>query len=213
MYSQMIAMADATLAANERLRVEAVTLRVQSQALFVRYRAHRMLDVRGGADEPVPDAAATIRAKLRSGALPLPADPPAKSWVGKGTSRRCEGCDKTITPDEIEYETDLADGRTLRLHADCVAFWHAARAEQITADTAVPEQRLVVIAALLMERPLCSDCLCMKAEIGPAALRECFARMERAVVVNERVERCGACDRSTTVFSLLRRPPGTGLPA
>jgi CheY-like chemotaxis protein len=78
------------------------------------------------------DAAAIIRAKTRSGALPLPADPPAKCWVGKGTSRACDGCDNVIAPDQIEYEVDIAEGRTLRLHADCLALWHAARAEQMT---------------------------------------------------------------------------------
>jgi CheY-like chemotaxis protein len=77
-------------------------------------------------------AAEIIRAKVDSGALPLSADPPAKCWVGKGTSRACDGCDKVVAPDEIEYELDLTDGRTLRLHADCLALWHAARAEQMT---------------------------------------------------------------------------------
>jgi len=81
------------------------------------------------------DAAATIRAKVCSGALPLPADPPAKCWVGKGTSRACDGCDKVIAPDQIEYEVDVTGGRTLRLHADCLALWHAARAEQMTEPT------------------------------------------------------------------------------
>ena len=83
---------------------------------------------------PVNDTtdAELIRAKVRSGTLPLPANPPAKCWVGKGTSRACDGCDKIIAPDEIEYELDLTDGRALRLHVDCLGFWHAARAEQMT---------------------------------------------------------------------------------
>jgi CheY-like chemotaxis protein len=78
-------------------------------------------------------AAEIIRAKVDSGALPIPADPPAKCcWVGKGTGRVCDGCDKVIAPDEIEYEVDIVGGRTLRLHADCLAAWHTARAEQMT---------------------------------------------------------------------------------
>lgn len=88
------------------------------------------------------DAAAIIRAKIRSGALPLPPDPPARSWVGKGTSRQCEACERIITPDEIEYEMDLVDGRTLRLHADCLAVWHTARAERtISADANAADRR------------------------------------------------------------------------
>ena len=78
------------------------------------------------------EAAESIRAKVDSGVLPLPADPPGKCWVGKGTSRACDGCDKVIAPDEIEYELDVADSRTLRLHADCLALWHAVRTEQMT---------------------------------------------------------------------------------
>jgi len=73
-----------------------------------------------------------ISAKVRFGKLPLPAAPPGKCWVGKGTRRACDGCDKVIAPDEIEYELDLTDGRTLRLHADCLAFWQNARAEQMS---------------------------------------------------------------------------------
>lgn len=67
------------------------------------------------------------------------------------------------------------------------------------------EYKLAIIAALITERPLCSECICTKADIPPASLPEYFARLERAIVVNEQVERCRGCGRITTVFDLL--PP------
>jgi hypothetical protein len=78
------------------------------------------------------DVAAGTRDKIRSGALPLPSDPPEKCFVGKGTSRPCDGCDEVITPEEIEYELDIAGGRTLRFHVKCLEVWHAARAERMS---------------------------------------------------------------------------------
>jgi len=77
--------------------------------------------------------AANIREKIRFGVLPLPPEPPEKCFVGKGTSRPCDGCDEVITPEEIEYELDIAEGgRTLRFHVNCLEAWHAARAERMS---------------------------------------------------------------------------------
>jgi hypothetical protein len=56
------------------------------------------------------DVAASIRDKVRSGALPLPPAPPEKCFVGKGTRRPCDGCDAIIGADEIEYELDMSYG-------------------------------------------------------------------------------------------------------
>jgi hypothetical protein len=74
------------------------------------------------------ELAASIRDKIRSGVLPLPPDPPEKCYVGKGTRRPCDGCDAIIESAEIEYELDIAEGRTLRFHAKCLDAWHQARA-------------------------------------------------------------------------------------
>jgi hypothetical protein len=102
--------------------------------------SHHLPRLSGGSDAAEPlinppsrepaasDAAAKIRSKVRSGALPLSADPPEKCWVGKSTRRRCDGCDDVIPPEQIEYELDLASGRTVRFHANCLAAWQAVRA-------------------------------------------------------------------------------------
>jgi hypothetical protein len=73
----------------------------------------------------------SIRDKVQGGALPLPPDPAGKCWVGKGTSRPCDACDASITAEQVEYELDLPDGRTLRFHSKCLAAWHEFRAERM----------------------------------------------------------------------------------
>lgn len=129
MYSEVIEEADAALGANERLRARAENLCDQARALLVQYRGHRLLHACGGTDD-LDATTAAVREKLRSGILPLPPDSPAKSWAGKGTGLPCEGCDRIITPDQIEYELDLPDSRKLRLHADCVGVWHGVWSER-----------------------------------------------------------------------------------
>lgn len=54
------------------------------------------------------DVMASIREKIRSGALPLPSEPSAKRWVGNSTRRPCDGCEQLITPDQIEHEVDIS---------------------------------------------------------------------------------------------------------
>jgi hypothetical protein len=77
------------------------------------------------------DVAASICDKIRSGALPPPPETPQKCFVGKGTSRLCDACDEVITPEQIEYEIDITESRTLRVHDACLALWHAARTERM----------------------------------------------------------------------------------
>ena len=79
------------------------------------------------------DVAATIRDKIRAGVLPHPPDSPEKCFVGKGTSRTCDGCDGVITAEQVEYyELDMSDGRTLRFHDKCLDTRHRAGAERMS---------------------------------------------------------------------------------
>jgi hypothetical protein len=75
-----------------------------------------------------PDIVRGIRAKIAAGRLPLPAAQPRKLWVGKGTGRPCDGCDRPITDAEVEYELDITTGQTIRFHKPCLDVWHAERA-------------------------------------------------------------------------------------
>jgi len=75
-----------------------------------------------------PDVSEVILAKIRAGALPRPIDQSVKSYAGKGTNKTCDGCDQTVTADDIDYEVYVARNRTLRFHGACFTIWQAANA-------------------------------------------------------------------------------------
>jgi len=60
------------------------------------------------------DIPAAVRSKIAAGILPT--EKPDKMWAGKGTGQTCDACGLTVTADDIEHETDLPGGRTLRFH-------------------------------------------------------------------------------------------------
>jgi hypothetical protein len=72
------------------------------------------------------DLAMLVEEKIRSGALPLPPEPPAKYYGGNGTGQVCDVCEQAITPGQLEYELDMG-GRTLRFHEKCLDMWRQAR--------------------------------------------------------------------------------------
>jgi len=72
------------------------------------------------------DMATLIADKIRSGALPLPPEPPEKYFAGKGTGQPCAICEQAITAEQLEYELDLGS-RTLRFHEQCLDMWRQAR--------------------------------------------------------------------------------------
>jgi hypothetical protein len=74
----------------------------------------------------VTDLATLVADKIRSGALPLPPEPPQKYFAGKGTRQLCDVCEQAITAEDLEYELDI-DGRTLRFHEKCLDMWRQAR--------------------------------------------------------------------------------------
>jgi hypothetical protein len=71
-----------------------------------------------------PDAPNLIGERLESGRLPR--DAPAKMYAGYGRGYRCDGCDQTILPAQVEYEFE-GDGRTIRFHLGCAGIWEAER--------------------------------------------------------------------------------------
>ena len=69
-----------------------------------------------------------VRAKIAAGRLPFPSSPPGKLWVGRGNGRPCDACDQAITDTEMEFETDLPTGRTIRFHGPCFEAWSTVQA-------------------------------------------------------------------------------------
>jgi hypothetical protein len=77
------------------------------------------------------DLIAMIRLKVATAVLPK--DAPVKMFAGYGTGMVCAACDLSTTKDDIEYEVDMADGRTFAFHQPCIALWHQERATYLTA--------------------------------------------------------------------------------
>jgi hypothetical protein len=80
-----------------------------------------------GPDNNLAELSAVVRHKITAGLLPT--DKPRKVWVGKGMGKPCDACELPVTSADLEYETDLPDGRTLRFHQPCLAVWHEERAK------------------------------------------------------------------------------------
>ena len=113
MYSEAIAVANQTLAANKRLRADAAELRADARALLIKFR-RRFLRVSGGSDADDGDQ---VRALLRDFCT---ADAPPKSYVGFSRGSACQACGGTINPGDIEYDLVTASA-TLRLDGRCYA--------------------------------------------------------------------------------------------
>jgi hypothetical protein len=56
------------------------------------------------------DLTALIRLRIATGVLPK--DAPAKVFAGYGTGKTCAACDLSTTTEDVEYEVDMADGRS-----------------------------------------------------------------------------------------------------
>lgn len=66
------------------------------------------------------------------------------------------------------------------------------------------EDRVAVIAALIVERPLCASCIGSKADIATGELPSYLHRIGSTFAVRDPIERCRACGTYTAVFSLAR---------
>jgi hypothetical protein len=73
------------------------------------------------AENDPADVAEAVRRKIAAGILPTQI--PDKTWAGHGTGRTCDACGLQITPEDIEHEFDLRNGRALRLHQRCLTVW------------------------------------------------------------------------------------------
>jgi len=62
-----------------------------------------------------------IITKLNDGSLP--AKPCAVLWGGTGTGAVCAGCEKPITPPQIEFECHADDGVVIHLCRPCHSIW------------------------------------------------------------------------------------------
>lgn len=61
-----------------------------------------------------------------------------------------------------------------------------------------------MIAALIAEGLLCAECISSKANTATGELPAYLTRIGSAFAVHDAIDRCCACGRFTTVFSLVR---------
>ena len=62
-----------------------------------------------------------IEGRVDAGTLPRAASGP--TWAGRGSGRTCAACDERIDRTEMELESVLNNGMTLRFHLECFTEW------------------------------------------------------------------------------------------
>lgn len=65
--------------------------------------------------------------------------------------------------------------------------------------------RAALIAALIMERPLCVSCISSKTGLTHGEVESYMARIEDTMAVKQALDRCRTCGSLEPVFSLLPR--------
>jgi hypothetical protein len=63
-----------------------------------------------------------IPAKLENGHL-LPHDSVPYVWGGPGNRETCDGCEETITKDQLVMEGVSIKGDEVQIHVKCFFFW------------------------------------------------------------------------------------------
>ena len=67
-------------------------------------------------------------------------------------------------------------------------------------------ERAALIAGLILERPLCFDCIAARSGLTVAEVEHYLVRVRTLVTLNEEHDRCRACGVSAEVISLDRIP-------
>jgi hypothetical protein len=61
-----------------------------------------------------------------------------------------------------------------------------------------------LLAILIVERPLCVECISDKSGLAVAEIEPFLVRIERVISVRRGTDCCRACGRSTMVYSVFR---------
>lgn len=65
-------------------------------------------------------------------------------------------------------------------------------------------QRAAVVTALILERPMCVECIQTKTGLSASELRATLDVVRSALVLHTETARCDVCDGTTTVLFLDR---------
>jgi hypothetical protein len=149
-----------------------------------------------------PTLADTIVAKLDAGRLPR--EDHTKRWVGDGQNRPCVACEHVILHSQVQHGLEL---RTAGLSPCTSAVPASTRPSDGTAAGPArargPTTAAIITAALIVERPLCLDCIAVKAGVGTATAEVTLARIRSALILQrDEPGRCRDCGSIGVVFSL-----------
>ena len=79
---------------------------------------------------PEGELRARVLERIEAGRLPCPIA--TRIDAGYGTRVVCDLCDRSITPDKVEYDvTDPATGRRMHFHFACHAVWQRECAQRL----------------------------------------------------------------------------------
>ena len=150
----------------------------------------------------LPSLADTIREKLDAGRLPR--EDQVKRWVGYGQNRPCVACEQVIISSEVQHELEFAAGRIVSMHIRYAGLYEAERRQRgWSSQSTRPDTVAIITAALIIEGPLCLDCIAVKAGFGPATTEVSLARIKNALILRrDETGRCRACRTNGVVFSL-----------
>jgi hypothetical protein len=141
-----------------------------------------------------------IREQIDAGLLPR--EDHIKLWIGYGQNRPCVACERVILVSQVEHEFQFADGRMIPMHIGCVGLYEAERRHRGWRSTR-PDTAALITAALVIERPLCLDCVAEKAGVGPATTELTLARIKNALALRrDETGRCRECGTNGVVYSL-----------
>jgi hypothetical protein len=149
-----------------------------------------------------PTLPETIREKLDGGRLPR--EDHIKRWVGYGQNRPCVACERVILHTQVQHELEFADRRVVSMHIGCAGLYEAERRQRgWSSQSTRSDTTAIITAALFVERPLCLDCIAVKAGVGTATAEVTLVRIKNALrLQRDETGRCRECGTKGVVFSL-----------
>ena len=73
-------------------------------------------------------------------------------------------------------------------------------------------QITAVIMALIVERPMCVECIATRAQVEPSTIKAYIDRMRASVRIQDGSGRCRTCGRADHTVFWLSANPGDPLP-
>jgi hypothetical protein len=66
------------------------------------------------------------------------------------------------------------------------------------------QDKTALVAVLIVERPLCFDCICSKSGVALTEIDAVLNRIGKVIALVRTVDRCRGCGRTDRVYSAFR---------